>query len=130
MSTRKNYNRENNHMMMLAFKLASKKIGQTSLNPSVGCVITNKNNIIGYGSTSSQGYPHAEFNAIKSCQKNLEGSTIYISLEPCTHHGKTPPCSNLIIKSKVDRELSVPNGDVRLFIPPEKCCVYSEEKLV
>ena len=87
--------------MNLAFNLARNRLGITGQNPSVGCVIVKNDEIISLGQTGLNGRPHAEFNAIKSCKKNLNGSTLYVSLEPCTHYGKTPPCSNLIIKSKI-----------------------------
>ncbi len=104
MSTKKDkFSKKDRFYMNLAFNLAREREGLTGENPSVGCVIVKNDQIISTGQTGYNGRPHAEFNAIKSCQTNLEGSTIYISLEPCTHHGKTPPCSNLIIKSKIKK---------------------------
>ncbi len=86
--------------MNLAFNLARDGHGLTGQNPSVGCIIVKNDEIISIGQTGLNGTPHAEFNAIKACRKNLSGSTMYVSLEPCAHYGKNPPCSNLIIKSK------------------------------
>ena len=82
--------------------LAKSRNGLTGLNPSVGCLIVKNNKILSFGQTGFNGRPHAEFEAIKKCRKeDLKGSSIYITMEPCTHYGKTPPCSKLIIKSKV-----------------------------
>ena len=104
MSTRKDkFIPKDSFFMNLAFNLARDRLGLTGENPPVGCVIVKNDEIISIGQTGLNGRPHAEFKAIKSCKKNLKGSTIYVTLEPCTHYGKTPPCSNLIIKSKIKR---------------------------
>ena len=89
--------------MRLALNLASQRIGLTGTNPSVGCVIVKNDEIISIGQTSENGRPHAEINAIKSARKSLKNSSIYISLEPCSHYGKTPPCTKAIIKSKIKK---------------------------
>ena len=83
--------------------LAVKGLGTTRPNPSVGCLIVYKDVIIGEGFTSPYGGPHAEVNAINSVKDKtlLKDSTLYVTLEPCSHHGKTPPCSDLIIESKI-----------------------------
>jgi diaminohydroxyphosphoribosylaminopyrimidine deaminase/5-amino-6-(5-phosphoribosylamino)uracil reductase len=83
--------------------LAKKARGTTAPNPAVGCVIVHGNKIIGEGFTSPYGGPHAEVNAIESVKEPalLTESTIYISLEPCSHFGKTPPCADLIVKHKI-----------------------------
>ena len=84
-------------------ELASKEIGNTYPNPLVGCVIVHENKIIGEGSHKTYGDEHAEVNAINSVNdKNLLAkSTLYVNLEPCNHFGKTPPCSDLILKYKI-----------------------------
>ena len=84
-------------------ELASKEIGNTYPNPLVGCVIVHENKIIGEGSHKTYGDEHAEVNAINSVNdKNLLAkSTLYVNLEPCNHYGKTPPCSDLILKYKI-----------------------------
>ena len=87
--------------MELALSLASARHGLTGINPSVGCVIVKNDEIISIGQTSYNGRPHAEYNAIKNSNENLEGSKMYVTLEPCNHYGKTPPCTNLIIKNKI-----------------------------
>ena len=104
MSTRKDkFSKKDSFFMNLALNLARDRIGLTGDNPPVGCVIVKNNEVISIGQTGLNGRPHAEFNAIKSCKKNLKESTMYVSLEPCIHYGKTPPCSNLIIKSKIKK---------------------------
>ena len=84
--------------MKLAFQKAYENIGSTKENPSVGCVVVKNGSIISSGVTSLKGRPHAEVNALKK-NKNFYGSTIYVTLEPCTHYGKTPPCINIILSS-------------------------------
>lgn len=85
--------------MARCLELAKKGIGFTRPNPSVGAVVVCENKIIGEGYTSSCGGNHAEVNAIQSVknEKLLKKATLYVTLEPCSHHGKTPPCSDLII---------------------------------
>ena len=84
----------------LAFQIAEKNLGKTKLNPSVGVVVVKNDSVISTGVTSINGRPHAEFNALNN--KNiLTGSDLYTTLEPCTHHGKTPPCVNIIVKKKI-----------------------------
>ncbi|GAA3588969.1 bifunctional diaminohydroxyphosphoribosylaminopyrimidine deaminase/5-amino-6-(5-phosphoribosylamino)uracil reductase RibD [Flavivirga amylovorans] len=84
-------------------KIATNGLGTTRPNPMVGCVIVHKDKIIGEGYTSSYGSNHAEVNAINSVKDKtlLNEATIYVTLEPCSHYGKTPPCSDLIIKHKI-----------------------------
>ena len=89
-----------NHFLDLAFHLAEKNLGQTKLNPSVGTVIVKNETVISSGVTSLKGRPHSEFNALKNL-KNCSGASLYTTLEPCTHYGKTPPCTNIIIKKKI-----------------------------
>ncbi len=87
------------------FQLARIGLAAAMPNPSVGAVIVYKDTIIGEGFTSAYGGAHAEVNAINSVedQELLQQSTLYVSLEPCSHHGKTPPCSDLIITKKIPR---------------------------
>jgi diaminohydroxyphosphoribosylaminopyrimidine deaminase/5-amino-6-(5-phosphoribosylamino)uracil reductase len=103
MSTKKGkFSKKDKKYMELALSLANSRHGLTGVNPSVGCVIVKDNKIISIGQTGYGGTPHAEYNAINSSNTNLEGSKIYITLEPCNHYGKTPPCTNLIIKKKIN----------------------------
>ena len=87
--------------MRLALNLARARRGLTGDNPSVGCVLVKNNNIISIGQTGFQGHPHAENNAIRNSFENLKGSRMYVSLEPCNHYGKTPPCTKNIIKNGI-----------------------------
>ena len=87
--------------MEIALDLARSRKGLTGTNPSVGCVIVKNDNIISIGQTSYSGRPHAEANAIKNANESLVGAKLYVTLEPCTHYGVTPPCTNEIIKSKI-----------------------------
>ena len=99
MSTKKDkFTLKDKFYMEIALDLARSRHGVTGLNPSVGCVIVKNDKIISVGQTSFNGRPHAEFNAIKNCIDNLNGSTMYVTLEPCCHHGLTPPCTDIIIK--------------------------------
>lgn len=100
MSTKKDkFSKKDIKYMRLALSLAKARHGLTGVNPSVGCVIVKNGEIISIGQTGYGGKPHAEFNAIKNSNENLNGSKMYITLEPCNHYGKTPPCTNKIIKS-------------------------------
>lgn len=87
----------------LAIEVAKKGIGQVSPNPLVGCVIVKGDKIISAGYHKKFGKEHAEVNAIESAKENIEGSTMYVNLEPCSHWGKTPPCVDRIIQSKIKR---------------------------
>ncbi len=84
----------------LAFNLAEKNLGKTNINPSVGCVVVKNNSVISSAVTSINGRPHAEFIALDK-DINFKNSNMYITLEPCTHYGKTPPCINIIRKKKI-----------------------------
>ena len=102
MSTKKDkFSSKDKFYMELALDLAKSRHGQTGSNPSVGCVIVKNDKIISIGQTSFNGRPHAEFNAIKNSFEELDGSKMYVTLEPCCHHGLTPPCTDAIIKSKI-----------------------------
>ena len=88
------------HYLDLAFKIAEINLGKTSTNPSVGTIIVKNNSVISTGLTSQKGRPHAEYNALIN-RKNVNGSNLYSTLEPCTHQGLTPPCVNLISQKKI-----------------------------
>ena len=87
--------------MKLALSLARARKGLTGENPSVGCLIVKNDRIISIGQTGFGGRPHAEDSAIKNSFEKLDGSKMYVTLEPCNHYGKTPPCTNSIIKSGI-----------------------------
>lgn len=91
--------------MRRAIELASLGAGNVAPNPLVGAVVVHEGEIIGEGYHEAYGAPHAEVNAIRSVldPEILSEATIYVSLEPCAHHGKTPPCADLIIEKKLKR---------------------------
>ncbi|KAA6349418.1 Riboflavin biosynthesis protein RibD [termite gut metagenome] len=91
--------------MQRCISLARNGRCNVSPNPMVGAVIVHERKIIGEGYHIKRGFPHAEVNAIRSVQNEslLKHSTIYVNLEPCSHHGKTPPCTDLIIEKKIPR---------------------------
>ena len=102
MSTKKDkFTKRDILYMNLALNLARARHGLTGNNPSVGCLIVKNDEILSIGQTGYNGKPHAEFNAIKNSNKSLIDSKMYITLEPCNHYGKTPPCTNEIIKNKI-----------------------------
>ncbi|CAM8923844.1 unnamed protein product [Rhodiola kirilowii] len=86
-----------------AVELAKKAIGVTSPNPMVGCVIVKDGEIVGEGFHPKAGQPHAEVFALRDAGELAENATAYVSLEPCNHYGRTPPCSEALIKAKVKR---------------------------
>ncbi|MBI2420025.1 MAG: bifunctional diaminohydroxyphosphoribosylaminopyrimidine deaminase/5-amino-6-(5-phosphoribosylamino)uracil reductase RibD [Ignavibacteriales bacterium] len=85
----------------LAVELAAKGRGRVSPNPLVGSVIVKNANIIGAGFHEFYGGPHAEINAMRQAKEDVAGATLYVNLEPCSHHGKTPPCVDAIIEKKI-----------------------------
>ena len=102
MSTKKDkFSKKDKKYMSLALSLASVRHGLTGENPSVGCVIVKNDEIISIGQTGYNGRPHAEYNAIRNSNEILEGSTMYVTLEPCNHYGQTPPCTKEIVKNKI-----------------------------
>jgi len=90
--------------MTSALALARRALGQTWPNPAVGCVIVNDGRVIGRGVTAPGGRPHAEPQALAQAAKSgVAGATAYVTLEPCAHHGKTPPCTDALIKAGIAR---------------------------
>lgn len=86
-----------------ALSLARRGLGRTSPNPTVGCIVVKLGVIVGRGRTADGGRPHAETIALKAAGSEARRSTVYITLEPCNHHGQTPPCSEALIKANVRR---------------------------
>ena len=115
--------------MELALNLASARHGHTGGNPSVGCVIVKDDAIISIGQTGYGGTPHAEYNAIKNSNMNLEGSKMYVTLEPCNHYGKTPPCTNLIIENKIS-EIFYSIEDIDKKVKGKSFKILKSKKLV
>ncbi|CAH9087256.1 unnamed protein product [Cuscuta europaea] len=89
--------------MRRCVELARKAVGFTSPNPMVGCVIVKDGSIVGEGFHPKAGQPHAEVFALRDAGSMAEGATAYVSLEPCNHYGRTPPCTEALIKAKVKK---------------------------
>lgn len=109
--------------MERALELAKKGIGKVNPNPLVGAVIVKNNEIIGEGYHECYGKAHAERNAVKNAISDVEGSTIYVTLEPCAHYGKTPPCVDLLIEKKFKKVV------IGMLDPNELVAGKSIEKL-
>jgi diaminohydroxyphosphoribosylaminopyrimidine deaminase/5-amino-6-(5-phosphoribosylamino)uracil reductase len=92
--------------MQLALALGRRGLGRTWPNPAVGAVVVKDGVIVGRGWTQPGGRPHAETEALKRAGKAAQGATLYVTLEPCSHHGKTPPCVDAIIKAGIARVVS------------------------
>lgn len=101
--------------MALAIALGRQGLGRTWPNPSVGCVVVKDGRIIGRARTADGGAPHAEPQALAMAGEAARGATVYVSLEPCAHHGRTPPCANALVDAGVARVVigaSDPNPQV------------------
>ena len=94
---------DDSYYMGIAIRLARRGAGKAGPNPMVGAVIVANGNIIGQGYHKKCGDHHAEINAINSAKKNIKGSTFYITLEPCSHYGRTPPCIDALIRENPGR---------------------------
>lgn len=92
-----------NHYMRIALALAAKALGRTSPNPMVGAVIVKNGSIVGQGYHHKAGTPHAEIHALREAGSAAEGAILYVTLEPCAHYGRTPPCADAIIKAGIKR---------------------------
>tara|TARA_Y100000768_G_scaffold162840_1_gene121838 strand:+ start:939 stop:2003 length:1065 start_codon:yes stop_codon:yes gene_type:complete len=107
--------KNHNYYIDLAFQNAAKNLGRTKLNPSVGTIVVKNNTVISSAVTSYNGRPHAEFNALNNL-KDCKDASLYTTLEPCTHYGKTPPCVNIIIKKKIKNVFyAFEDPDIRTF---------------
>jgi diaminohydroxyphosphoribosylaminopyrimidine deaminase / 5-amino-6-(5-phosphoribosylamino)uracil reductase len=93
-------------MMRAALALARRSLGRTWPNPAVGCVIVRDGRIIAAGRTRDGGRPHAEADALASTLEPVAGATAYVTLEPCAHHGRTPPCADALVAAGVARVVS------------------------
>ncbi|PNK23174.1 riboflavin biosynthesis protein RibD [Bacillus thuringiensis] len=94
---------DHEYYMDLALQLAKYTDGQTTPNPKVGAVVVNNGRVVGVGAHICSGTPHAEVHALNMAGNQAKGATLYVTLEPCNHFGKTPPCTDKIINSKVSR---------------------------
>ena len=128
MSSKKdNFTFKDKRYMKLALNLASARKGLTGENPSVGCLIVKNDKIISIGQTGFGGRPHAEHNAIKNSLEKLKGSKMYVTLEPCNHYGKTPPCTNSIIKSGI-KEIIYGMDDIDKKVKGKSFKILSKKK--
>jgi diaminohydroxyphosphoribosylaminopyrimidine deaminase/5-amino-6-(5-phosphoribosylamino)uracil reductase len=103
-------------MMRAALALARRSLGRTWPNPAVGCVIVKDDHVIARGRTQDGGRPHAEAEALARAGEAARGATVYVTLEPCAHHGRTPPCADALVKAGVARVVSAvedPDSRVR-----------------
>lgn len=89
--------------MKQAIRLAKKALGRTAPNPPVGAVIIKQGRVVGRGFHPKAGLPHAEIYALREAGEDAHGGTIYVTLEPCSHHGRTPPCADAIIEAGIKR---------------------------
>lgn len=96
--------------MAAALSLAARNLGDTWPNPAVGCIIVKDCIVVGRGWTQSGGRPHAETEALARAGATAKGATAYVTLEPCSHHGKTPPCADALIAAGISRVV-VATGD-------------------
>ena len=107
------------YFMQRCLELAFMGLPEASPNPSVGAVLVHDNKIIAEGATSAYGGPHAEVNCIQNVkaedQHLIKNSRLYVSLEPCSHYGKTPPCSDLIIANKIPQVI-IANKDPNVLV--------------
>jgi diaminohydroxyphosphoribosylaminopyrimidine deaminase/5-amino-6-(5-phosphoribosylamino)uracil reductase len=93
-------------MMRAALALARRSLGRTWPNPAVGCVIVKDGVVVGRGRTRDGGRPHAEVDALGQAGEAARGATVYVTLEPCSHHGKSPPCADALIRAGVAKVVS------------------------
>ncbi|HSL78836.1 MAG TPA: bifunctional diaminohydroxyphosphoribosylaminopyrimidine deaminase/5-amino-6-(5-phosphoribosylamino)uracil reductase RibD, partial [Pseudolabrys sp.] len=106
---------DDERFMRLALALGRRNLGHTWPNPAVGAVIVKDGTVIARGWTQEGGRPHAEVEALRRAKKATQGATMYVSLEPCSHQGKTPPCADAIIRAGIARVVSAmedPNPEV------------------
>jgi diaminohydroxyphosphoribosylaminopyrimidine deaminase/5-amino-6-(5-phosphoribosylamino)uracil reductase len=115
--------------MFRALELARLGFGKVSPNPMVGCIIVCEGKIIGEGFHQQYGGPHAEVNAIYSVKDKslLKQSTVYVTLEPCAHYGKTPPCASLLVEHEV-KKVIVSNVDPNPLVSGKEL-KYSEVRV-
>lgn len=115
MSASSAFSKEDQQFMQLALDLAKQGIYTTSPNPRVGCVLVKNGKIVGKGFHAKAGEGHAEVMALKDAGENAKGATAYVTLEPCSHYGRTPPCALGLINAGVTRVIAAmqdPNPQV------------------
>lgn len=94
---------QDEHYMKMALELAGRARGRTSPNPMVGAVVVKDSTVIGKGYHQRAGTPHAEIHALRDAGEDAAGATLFVTLEPCCHHGRTGPCSEAVIRARVAR---------------------------
>jgi diaminohydroxyphosphoribosylaminopyrimidine deaminase/5-amino-6-(5-phosphoribosylamino)uracil reductase len=97
------FSAEDHHFMTLALQLAAQGLYTTHPNPRVGCVIVKNGQVIGRGAHLKTGEPHAEVFALREADEAARGADVYVTLEPCSHYGRTPPCANALMQAGVKR---------------------------
>ncbi|CDZ37322.1 Riboflavin biosynthesis protein RibD [Neorhizobium galegae bv. officinalis] len=106
---------EDRWFMASALRLSRLHTGQTGTNPSVGCVVVNDGEVVGSAVTAPGGRPHAETQALEIAGEKARGATVYVTLEPCSHYGRTPPCANALVEAGVARVvISLTDPDPRV----------------
>ena len=116
-SQKNNLKYQKKQFINLAFEQAKINLGSTKTNPCVGCIIEKNGAVISSGFTAANGRPHAEYNALYK-KGNFENANLYVTLEPCSHYGLTPPCTNIIIKKKIKKvffSVNDPNPNLKNF---------------
>ena len=111
--------------MRLALELAQRGQGWTAPNPMVGAVIVKEGRIIGQGWHARCGALHAERHALQNCTESPQGAVLYVTLEPCCHHGRQPPCTEAILASGIARVV-VGSGDGQWAIPLDGTSSFEE----
>src|SRR5579885_3035755 len=99
---------DDRHWMTRALELAERGRGHVEPNPLVGAVVVRDGRLVGEGWHQRFGGPHAEVNALAAAGEAARGATLYVTLEPCCHHGKTPPCTDAVLRAGVGRVVAAP----------------------
>lgn len=97
------WSQEDHDFMAAALRLAERGLGRVAPNPSVGCIVVREGRVVGRGWTQPGGRPHGETEALRRAGAAAEGATVYVSLEPCAHWGKTPPCTDALVAARIAR---------------------------
>ena len=117
---------EDQRWMRAALLQARYALGQTAPNPGVGCVLVNNGVLVGRGRTAPGGRPHAETIAIQDAGNLAQNATAYVTLEPCSHHGQTPPCVDALITAGISRVV-IAAGDPEHFVPHKRSCTLHDQ---
>lgn len=100
---KRDWSNQQKRFMRMALRLGAKGLGRTSPNPAVGAVIVQEGQVVGRGYHKKAGTPHAEVNAIRDAGERASSGTLYVTLEPCNHQGRTPPCTKAILEAGIKR---------------------------